>query len=110
MKHAGLIKEAFSWISLCAGFLDKAAIHQNGSSVSSPEKVPEKTPGAWLTKLSMMAPGLRERVEGLLPLPLGLLGVFAMLGLFGLFAMLGLFGMLGLLELLGLQLAWKKKI
>lgn len=33
-----------------------------------PEKVPEKTPGAWLTKLSMMAPGLRERVEGLLPL------------------------------------------
>lgn len=37
-----------------------------------PEKVPEKTPGAWLTKLSMMAPGLRERVEGLVPL-LGLL-------------------------------------
>lgn len=37
-----------------------------------PEKVPEKTPGAWFTKLSMMAPGLRERVEGLLPL-LGLL-------------------------------------
>lgn len=35
-----------------------------------PEKVPEKTPGAWLTKLSMMAPGLRERVEGLVPLPL----------------------------------------
>lgn len=33
-----------------------------------PEKVPEKTPGAWLTKLSMMAPGLRERVEGLVPL------------------------------------------
>lgn len=33
-----------------------------------PEKVPEKTPGAWLTKLSMMAPGLRERVEELLPL------------------------------------------
>lgn len=39
---------------------------------SSPEKVPEKTPGAWLTKLSMMAPGLRERGEGLEPL-LGLL-------------------------------------
>lgn len=37
-----------------------------------PEKVPEKTPGAWLTKLSMMAPGLRERGEGLVPL-LGLL-------------------------------------
>lgn len=33
-----------------------------------PEKVPEKTPGAWLTKLSMMAPGLREREEELLPL------------------------------------------
>lgn len=33
-----------------------------------PEKVPEKTPGAWLTKLSMMAPGLRERVEGLVAL------------------------------------------
>lgn len=29
-----------------------------------PENVPEKTPGAWFTKLSMMAPGLRERVEG----------------------------------------------
>lgn len=28
-----------------------------------PEKVPEKTPGAWLTKLSMMAPGLREEEE-----------------------------------------------
>lgn len=27
-----------------------------------PEKVPEKTPGAWFTKLSMTAPGLRERV------------------------------------------------
>lgn len=37
-----------------------------------PEKVPEKTPGAWLTKLSMIAPGLRERVDGLVPL-LGLL-------------------------------------
>lgn len=37
-----------------------------------PEKVPEKTPGAWLTKLSMMAPGLRERGEELVPL-LGLL-------------------------------------
>lgn len=24
-----------------------------------PEKVPEKTPGAWLTKLSITAPGLR---------------------------------------------------
>lgn len=34
-----------------------------------PEKVPEKTPGAWFTKLSMMAPGLRERVEGLVPPP-----------------------------------------
>lgn len=33
-----------------------------------PEKVPEKTPGAWFTKLSIMAPGLRERDEGLLPL------------------------------------------
>lgn len=33
-----------------------------------PEKVPEKTPGAWLTKLSMMAPGLRDRDEGLPPL------------------------------------------
>lgn len=34
-----------------------------------PEKVPEKTPGAWLTKLSMTAPGLRERAvgAGLLP-------------------------------------------
>lgn len=29
-----------------------------------PEKVPEKTPGAWLTKLSMTAPGLRDRAEG----------------------------------------------
>lgn len=29
-----------------------------------PEKVPEKTPGAWLTKLSMTAPGLRERALG----------------------------------------------
>lgn len=28
-----------------------------------PEKVPEKTPGAWLTKLSIMAPGLREEEE-----------------------------------------------
>lgn len=38
---------------------------------SSPENVPEKTPGAWLTKLSMMAPGLREcweiQVAGLEP-------------------------------------------
>lgn len=34
----------------------------------SPEKVPENTPGAWLTKLSMIAPGLRERGEGTLPL------------------------------------------
>lgn len=50
----------------------------------SPEKVPEKTPGAWLTKLSMMAPGLRERAEGLVPL-------------------------LGLLGLLVLQLAWEEK-
>ena len=39
-----------------------------------PEKVPEKTPGAWLTKLSMMAPGFRERDEGVeLLLGLGLL-------------------------------------
>lgn len=30
-----------------------------------PEKVPEKTPGAWFTKLSMTAPGLRERDAGL---------------------------------------------
>lgn len=28
-----------------------------------PEKVPEKTPGAWLTKLSMMAPGFRDLPE-----------------------------------------------
>lgn len=70
-----LIKEAFSWISLCTWLLLRAAINLNGSSVSlSPEKVPEKTPGAWLTKLSMMAPGLRERVEGPVPL-LGLLGL-----------------------------------
>lgn len=32
--------------------------------ISSPENVPEKTPGAWFTKLSMIAPGFRERVEG----------------------------------------------
>lgn len=32
-----------------------------------PEKVPEKTPGAWFTKLSMTAPGLREREAGLPP-------------------------------------------
>ena len=32
-----------------------------------PEKVPEKTPGAWFTKLSMTAPGLRERDVGLPP-------------------------------------------
>lgn len=32
-----------------------------------PEKVPEKTPGAWFTKLSMTAPGLREREVGLPP-------------------------------------------
>lgn len=51
------------------GLLLRTAMNLNGSS---PEKVPEKTPGAWLTKLSMMAPGLRERVEGLEPL-LGLL-------------------------------------
>lgn len=38
---------------------------QLGCSV--PEKVPEKTPGAWFTKLSMTAPGLRERGVGLLP-------------------------------------------
>lgn len=38
---------------------------QLGCSV--PEKVPEKTPGAWFTKLSMTAPGLREREVGLLP-------------------------------------------
>ena len=29
-----------------------------------PEKVPEKTPGAWFTKLSMTAPGLRGLVSG----------------------------------------------
>lgn len=63
-----------------------------------PEKVPEKTPGAWLTKLSMMAPGLRERVEGLLP-PLGLLGVLVLSGLLGV-----LLGVL-LVLLLVLQLA-----
>lgn len=28
-----------------------------------PEKVPEKTPGAWLTKLSIMAPGFRDLPE-----------------------------------------------
>lgn len=33
-----------------------------------PENVPEKTPGAWFTKLSMIAPGLRDR-EGVLQLP-----------------------------------------
>lgn len=38
---------------------------QLGCSV--PEKVPEKTPGAWFTKLSMTAPGLRDRGVGLLP-------------------------------------------
>lgn len=42
-----------------------------------------------MTKLSMMAPGLRERVEGLVPL----------------LRLLGLFGLLGLLGLLGLQFA-----
>lgn len=42
---------------------------------SLPENVPEKTPGAWLTKLSMMAPGFRERVEDMELLPLGLLAV-----------------------------------
>lgn len=35
-----------------------------------PENVPEKTPGAWLTKLSITAPGLRER-EGWAGLVLG---------------------------------------
>lgn len=38
---------------------------QLGCSV--PEKVPEKTPGAWFTKLSMTAPGFRDRGVGLLP-------------------------------------------
>lgn len=38
---------------------------QLGCSV--PEKVPEKTPGAWFTKLSIMAPGFREREVGLPP-------------------------------------------
>lgn len=37
---------------------------QQVSAVSSPENVPEKTPGAWFTKLSMTAPGLRERADG----------------------------------------------
>lgn len=37
---------------------------QLGCSV--PEKVPEKTPGAWFTKLSMTAPGFRDRGVGLL--------------------------------------------
>lgn len=55
-----------------------------------PEKVPEKTPGAWLTKLSMIAPGLRERllrgVLLLLPvlLPVLLLHVLFVLLVFGL--------------------------
>lgn len=44
-------------------------------SSSLPENVPEKTPGAWLTKLSMMAPGFRERAEDMELLPLGLLAV-----------------------------------
>lgn len=35
-----------------------------------PEKVPEKTPGAWFTKLSITAPGLRLENELGLPLPL----------------------------------------
>lgn len=34
-----------------------------------PENVPENTPGAWLTKLSIIAPGLRDREEGVLQLP-----------------------------------------
>lgn len=38
-----------------------------------PEKVPEKTPGAWLTKLSMTAPGLRDRLVGAGLLPAELL-------------------------------------
>lgn len=38
---------------------------QLGCSV--PEKVPEKTPGAWFTKLSMTAPGFRDRGVGLPP-------------------------------------------
>lgn len=45
---------------------------QFGCSV--PEKVPEKTPGAWFTKLSITAPGLRERGVGLPP---GVEGVLA---------------------------------
>lgn len=63
-----------------------------------PEKVPEKTPGAWLTKLSMMAPGLRERVEGLLPL-------VGLVGLVGLAGLVGVGGLVGLVGLLVLQLA-----
>lgn len=35
---------------------------------SVPENVPENTPGAWLTKLSIIAPGLRDR-EGVLQWP-----------------------------------------
>lgn len=43
-----------------------------------PEKVPEKTPGAWFTKLSMTAPGLREREVGLPPgVEVGLLPALA---------------------------------
>lgn len=35
-----------------------------------PEKVPEKTPGAWFTKLSITAPGLLLGHELVLPLTL----------------------------------------
>lgn len=35
-----------------------------------PEKVPEKTPGAWFTKLSITAPGLRLGHELVLSLAL----------------------------------------
>lgn len=63
-----LSTEAFCWSPLRSKISLRAA-----TTVTSPEKVPEKTPGAWFTKLSMMAPGLRERVEGPVPLLLALL-------------------------------------
>lgn len=41
-----------------------------------PENVPENTPGAWLTKLSIIAPGLRER-DCVLQLPIAFVVQFA---------------------------------
>ena len=51
-------------MSLAASHIHSPHQEPPGHQLHVPEKVPEKTPGAWLTKLSMTAPGLRERALG----------------------------------------------